>query len=223
MAQSFFGELRELAGHKAQAPLGLAALGAALFAGFYAVAAVTDTSPMHRGIYFAGLFGVACVLSLTGLSQLSISAKLDSVESKLARGELKPEDSRRFVKADVIEDVLCMLVIFLFATASFVASVHYFRAADARIFTAHDGSWLASGLFGLDIILRSALFDVMEHFKLRAGRTEMGFAASWFVVYVFVFRSYVSLVALASLFKGIAVFSEFRRNRHLLKQFAGKD
>jgi hypothetical protein len=62
----------------------------------------------------------------------------------------------------------------------------------------HDGpATLAAALtFTLDLLMRGAFFDVMEHFDLALTRHRMNFELRWFVIYAFVFRMFYGVTLL---------------------------
>jgi len=58
------------------------------------------------------------------------------------------------------------------------------------------GGPIAVTFFALDLVLRGAFFDVMEHFDLAVTHLHMNRAARGFVWYCFVFRIYYGLTLL---------------------------
>lgn len=75
-----------------------------------------------------------------------------------------------------------------------------------------------AGLFGtlvfaLDMVLRGAFFDFMEHFDLSISHVKMNRELFWFVLYAFVFRMFYALTLLRIIISSAWIFGKISRAR----------
>ncbi len=76
----------------------------------------------------------------------------------------------------------------------FVASLLALQAsADLTLFSEGKSHLFAMLVFAFDMVMRGALFDVMEHFDIHLTHLTMNRALPWFVLYCFVFRMFYAL------------------------------
>lgn len=74
----------------------------------------------------------------------------------------------------------------------------------------------ATAIFALDLVLRGAFFDYMQHFDLKVTHLLMNRKMRWFVWYAFVFRMYYGLILIRLLVSFAWIFGKirFKRQRH---------
>jgi hypothetical protein len=72
---------------------------------------------------------------------------------------------------------------------------------------------IATAMFALDLVVRGALFDVMQHFDLRISPVSLNRSATWFVWYSFAFRMTFALTLLKILFSFIWIYGKARMAR----------
>jgi hypothetical protein len=77
---------------------------------------------------------------------------------------------------------------------------------------------IGTALFSLDLVLRGAFFDFMQHFDLRLATVQMNRKAFWFVWYAFVFRMYYGLILLRVLASFAWIWTKIR----LVRQRQGR-
>jgi hypothetical protein len=69
---------------------------------------------------------------------------------------------------------------------------------------------IATSLFTIDLMLRGALFDFMQHFDLRVTHLYMNRQSTWFVWYAFVFRMFYGFTLVRILFSFAWVWTKVR-------------
>jgi hypothetical protein len=69
---------------------------------------------------------------------------------------------------------------------------------------------IATSFFTIDLMLRGALFDFMQHFDMRATHLYMNRQSTWFVWYAFVFRMFYGLTLVRILFSFAWVWTKIR-------------
>lgn len=115
-----------------------------------------------------------------------------------------------------------IVVILLFFYVCFTVSCLLLQADGHLIFS--DGKSpvvagpIATALFALDLVVRGALFDVMQHFDLRISPINMNRSAFWFVWYAFAFRMTFALTLLKILFSFIWIYGKARVARQSLDE-----
>ena len=69
---------------------------------------------------------------------------------------------------------------------------------------------IATSLFTIDLMLRGAFFDFMQHFDLRVTHLYMNRQSTWFVWYCFVFRMFYGFTLVRILFSFAWVWTKVR-------------
>jgi hypothetical protein len=69
---------------------------------------------------------------------------------------------------------------------------------------------IATSFFTIDLMLRGALFDFMQHFDLRATHLYMNRQLPWFVWYAFAFRMFYGFTLVRILFSFAWVWTKIR-------------
>lgn len=77
---------------------------------------------------------------------------------------------------------------------------------------------IGTSLFAFDLMLRGALFDVVEHFGLGVTPLLMNRRLPWFVWYAFVFRMFYSLTLMKILFSFVWIYGKIRMIRQAQRQ-----
>jgi hypothetical protein len=111
-----------------------------------------------------------------------------------------------------------MIVFYVLFTISLLllqAEGHVLFADEAKKPIASPGP-ISTSFFTIDLMLRGALFDFMQHFDLRATHLYMNRQMPWFVWYAFVFRMFYGLSLVRILFSFALVWNKSRvmRQRH---------
>ncbi|MEZ5774577.1 MAG: hypothetical protein R3D33_07710 [Hyphomicrobiaceae bacterium] len=70
------------------------------------------------------------------------------------------------------------------------------KGAGLTLFAEGEASMLGMAFFALDLVLRGAFFDWMEHFDWSISPLTMNRELFWFVIYAFVFRMFFALTLL---------------------------
>jgi len=83
------------------------------------------------------------------------------------------------------------------------------------------GGPIATSLFALDLVLRGALFDVMEHFEIHVTTLQMNRKSFWFVWHCFVFRMYFGLALLKILFSFAWIYGKITMARQAQPEGGG--
>ena len=112
-------------------------------------------------------------------------------------------------------------VILLFFYVCFTVSCLLLQA-DGYMLFAENGKPIKAGpiatsLFALDLVVRGALFDVMQHFDLRLSPITMNRSAFWFIWYAFAFRMTFALTLLKILFSFIWIYGKARVARKAMR------
>ena len=76
----------------------------------------------------------------------------------------------------------------------FVANLIWLQADGFKLFVEGSHGVIATTFFALDLVLRGAFFDLMEHWDMSITPLHMNRQSFWFVVYCFVFRMFYAMV-----------------------------
>jgi hypothetical protein len=69
---------------------------------------------------------------------------------------------------------------------------------------------IGTSLFALDLVLRGAFFDIMEHFDLGLTPVGMNRRAFWFIWYAFIFRMYYGVTLIKILVSFVWIYGKSR-------------
>ncbi|MEL6372570.1 MAG: hypothetical protein AAFR04_01215 [Pseudomonadota bacterium] len=97
--------------------------------------------------------------------------------------------------------------------ALFVVNLLWLQADGFQTFASGRHGVIASTFFALDLVLRGAFFDVMEHWELYLTPLRMNRDLFWFVVYCFIFRIFFALVLLRILVSFAWLWPKMKRAR----------
>jgi hypothetical protein len=67
---------------------------------------------------------------------------------------------------------------------------------------------IGTSLFALDLVLRGAFFDIMEHFDLGVTPVGMNRKAFWFILYSFIFRMYYGVALIKILISFVWIYGK---------------
>jgi hypothetical protein len=67
---------------------------------------------------------------------------------------------------------------------------------------------ISTSLFALDLVLRGAFFDIMEHFDLGVAPVGMNRKAFWFIWYAFIFRMYYGVALIKILVSFVWIYGK---------------
>ncbi len=101
-----------------------------------------------------------------------------------------------------------MALFFVVFVASLIALQ---RFADLTLFAEGKAFYLSMVFFTLDLVLRGAFFDWMEHFNISVSPLSMNRELSSFVWYAFVFRMFFALTLLKILVSFAWIWGKVRR------------
>jgi hypothetical protein len=69
---------------------------------------------------------------------------------------------------------------------------------------------IGTSLFALDLVLRGAFFDIMEHFDLGVTPVGMNRNAFWFIWYAFIFRMYYGVALIKIVVSFVWIYGKIR-------------
>ena len=115
-----------------------------------------------------------------------------------------------------------MAVSMLFFYVLFTISCLLLQAEGYQIFSdgkqpIHAGP-IGTSLFTIDLILRGAYFDIMEHFDLGISTVFMNRKSLWFVWYCFIFRMFYALALIKILLSFVWIYGKIRMARQSFRQ-----
>jgi hypothetical protein len=109
--------------------------------------------------------------------------------------------------------MLVFLVLFVVSCLLLQADGHNLFMDERRGGNLVSGGLIAVTFFALDLVLRGAFFDVMEHFELAVTHLHMNRASRGFVWYCFAFRMYYGLVLLRILVSFVWIWTKIAAAR----------
>jgi hypothetical protein len=113
----------------------------------------------------------------------------------------------------VIQSFGVMVVLVLTVTLAFYFSTYLWQRLEPEILGGDDKSPLKIVVFVVDLFLRGALLDVMEHFKLQVGTLKINQHLWLYKVYAFTYRAYVAFFIIATIMRYLRVIYGLRKMR----------
>ena len=104
--------------------------------------------------------------------------------------------------------MLVFLILFVVSCLLLQADGHVLFTDARRGSNPVAGGPIASSFFALDLVLRGAFFDIMEHFDLATTHLHMNRASRGFVWYCFIFRTYYGLTLLRILVSFVWIWTK---------------
>lgn len=105
--------------------------------------------------------------------------------------------------------------------ALFTVSCLMLQSDSIKIFSDAEGPTFAgpfsTAVFALDLVLRGAFFDFMQHFDLRVTHLSMNRKVFWFVWYAFAFRMYYGLTLIRLIVSFAWIWTKIRlvKQKHM--------
>jgi hypothetical protein len=109
--------------------------------------------------------------------------------------------------------MLVFLVLFVVSCQLLQADGYILFTDQRRGTTPIQGGIVATTFFALDLVLRGAFFDIMEHFDLAVTHLHMNRTSRGFVWYCFVFRTYYGLTLLRILVSFVWIWTKINAAR----------
>ncbi len=119
--------------------------------------------------------------------------------------------------------MLVFLVLFVTSCLLLQADGYTLFTDARRVGNPAAGGLIATTFFAIDLMLRGAFFDVMEHFDLAVTHLHMNRASRGFVWYCFVFRTYFGLTLLRLLVSFVWIWTKIEAARKGQQALAGED
>jgi hypothetical protein len=137
-----------------------------------------------------------------------------SILSRLIFRYVAPEVKVRLYRRLVLRFLTQLGALFTLTSICFYISVLAWSRVNDRIFSSPTVSAPGVLLYQLDLMLRGALFDFMEHTRRSVSPVTMNQNATAFVYYTLMFRMFVAVYVMSSVFKVLRFVA--RRWRALL-------
>ena len=149
---------------------------------------------------------VATVVPLGSLS----AALLSRVIFRYVASEVKVRLYRRLV----VRFLQQLGALFALTSLCFFVSILAWSRLSGMAFTQGEVSPGSVALYQIDLMLRGALFDFMEHTQRSVSPITVNRSATAFVYYTLLFRMFVAVYVISSIFRVARFF--FRRRREML-------
>jgi hypothetical protein len=138
-----------------------------------------------------------------------------SIMSRMIFRFVAPDVKVRLYRRLVLRFLAQLGALFALAVLCFYLSILGWSRANASIFNQPDVSAVSVLLYQLDLMLRGALFDFMEHTHRSVSPITINQKATAFVYYTLLFRMFVAVYVISSLFRVVRFMA--RRWRALLR------
>ncbi len=149
-------------------------------------------------------------------SAMAIGNLPASVVSRLILRYVTPEVKLRLYRRLVLRFLAQLAALFAMTSLCFFISIVAWSRINDHVFTGTSVSATSVLLYQLDLMLRGALFDFMEHTQQSISPITINQGATLFVYYTLMFRMFVSIYVMSSVFK-VGRFA-FRHWRALLRR-----
>jgi hypothetical protein len=124
-----------------------------------------------------------------------------SIVSRFVFRYVAPEIKRRLYRRLVLRFLSQLGALFALTAVCFFISVLAWSRVDVSVFEQTSVSSVSIMLYQLDLILRGALFDVMEHTHRSVSPITVNQKATLFVYYTLLFRMFVAVYVISSVFR----------------------
>lgn len=165
-----------------------------------------DLLQYRRGsaITFTVLFYMLAVSSVGTFYSSDLINMLKKTEKKMSEDGVRAGLFHETLLNQIAEAMAGSVVIAVLALECFWIACHAWAAVDPGIFTTRATS-SAINYYILDLVMKGAFFDWMEHFKVSVTRLEAA-PHNEFVQLTFRFRLFISLVAIGTVAKLIGLY-----------------
>jgi hypothetical protein len=137
------------------------------------------------------------------------------IVSRLLFRHFAPEIKVRLYRRLVLRFLLQLGALFILTSICFCISILAWSRVSGSIFNHSSVSPISIILYQLDLMLRGALFDFMEHTHRSISPITVNRTATAFVYYTLMFRMFVAIYVMSSLFRVLRFV--LRRWRMLLR------
>ena len=134
-------------------------------------------------------------------TRLPFGASAAAIVSRIVFHYVAPEVKVRLYRRLILRFLLQVGALFALTALSFFLSLIWWSRVAGSIFNQPDISSTSMILYQLDLMLRGALFDFMEHTHRSVSPISINLQATAFVYYTLLFRMFVSLYVLSSLIR----------------------
>lgn len=138
-----------------------------------------------------------------------------SIVSRLIFKYVAAEVKVRLYRRLVLRFLTQLGALFALTSVCFYISVLAWSRVDGRIFSVPSATPTSVLLYQIDLMLRGALFDFMEHTRRSVSPLTINQNVTVFVYYTLMFRMFVAIYVIASVFKVLRFIA--RRWRTLLR------
>jgi hypothetical protein len=144
-------------------------------------------------------------------SMLPIGTTAASLAARMIFRYVAPEVKVRLYRRLVLRFLSQLAALFVLTALCFYLSILAWSRVAGSVFNHADVSSWSIGLYQLDLMLRGALFDFMEHTQRSISPVRINQNATAFVYYTLLFRMFVAIYVVSSLFRvGRFVAREWR-------------
>lgn len=213
--------IARLAPHAGMAVLIFAIFSIVLYGLFYLLFEYFDR-PWLAALAFTGLAVLFAMAALGWFLKHDLVAALKDADKKV-KTERIPAANFHETLLGVISLKLSHFALTYFLVAEcFLFSCYAWAAVYPDTFT-RNVSFVDINYFVLDLTLKGAVFDFMEHFDKSVSHLTVSPEARGFFMYAFYFRLFVSLVVVGSVVRAVSLFKlafAFPENKTLLAKLA---
>jgi len=144
-------------------------------------------------------------------AKLPLGATGASIASRIIFRFVAPEVKVRLYRRLVLRFLAQLGALFVLTALCFYLSILAWSRVAGSVFNQGDVSTWSIALYQLDLMLRGALFDFMEHTQRSISPIRINQNATAFVYYTLLFRMFVAIYVVSSLFRvGRFVAREWR-------------
>ena len=124
-----------------------------------------------------------------------------SIASRIVFRFVAPEVKVRLYRRLVLRFLSQLAALFVLTALCFYLSILAWSRVASSVFNQGDVSTWSIALYQLDLMLRGALFDFMEHTQRSISPIRIDQNATAFVYYTLLFRMFVAIYVVSSLFR----------------------
>jgi hypothetical protein len=157
------------------------------------------------------------LLTKVGASAILLGTMPAALASQIIFRYVAPQVKVRLYRRLVLRFLVQLGALFALTALCFFVSVQAWSRINPAIFAQVSVQLTSVVLYQLDLMLRVALFDFMEHTHYSVSPISVNQSATAFVYYTLLFRMFVAIYAISSVFR-VARFVA-RRWRPLLKRW----
>ncbi|MCC7251504.1 hypothetical protein [Hyphomicrobium sp.] len=216
----FLAKFFKLVGENSGAAIGLTMVIGIVVVVFFVINMFVG-SPGVGALFFALLFLFCALLSFAALITFDLMNQIGIASRKIQKDGRPESELYATIRAGLAEDMAVVLILFCFAVLGFYGSTYNWSQVNGSIFTT-TASAGDVGLFTFDILLKGALFDIIEHYHGSVSPIALNYSSYGYCFYSLIFRLYVSLIFIGSAIKILVLLGEIdaiRRSKDELTKF----